>query len=224
MKTIFYVDGYNLYYGCLKHSAYKWLDLKVLLHEQILRQQNPSSELLHINYFTAPILARVASRGHQAVNAQSAYLRALQYHLKDQIRIINGYYHLEKGHLPVYKQPLDKQDRTSVWRLEEKQTDVNIALEAYRDAIKGRADQLVFVTSDTDIAPALRMIREDLGDSIRIGIIFPVGESSKRSANKQLSESADWTRTYIRNDELAASGLPDLVPTNKKPAIKPEYW
>ena len=163
MKTIFYVDGYNLYYGCLKHSDYKWLDLQILLDEQILRQQDPSSQLLHINYFTAPILAKVASRGAQAANAQSDYLRALQNHLKEKVRIIQGYYALEKGNLPVYKRPLDKQDRTSVWRLEEKQTDVNIALEAYRDAIKGHADQLVFVTNDTDIAPALRMIRSDLG-------------------------------------------------------------
>lgn len=224
MKTIFYVDGYNLYYGCLKHSAHKWLDLKILLVEQILRQQDPASQLLHINYFTAPILARVASRGQQAADAQSAYLRALQNHLKGQIQIIGGYYTLEKAHLPVYKLPLDKQDRTNVWRLEEKQTDVNIALEAYRDAIKGHADQLVFVTNDTDIAPALRMIREDLQDAIRIGIILPVNENSKRPGNRKLSEHADWTRTYIRYEELAASRLPDVVPTRKKPISKPDYW
>lgn len=224
MKTIFYVDGYNLYYGCLKHSTHKWLDLKILLAEQILHQQDPESQLLHINYFTAPILAKVASRGGQAANAQSAYSRALQNHLKDHIRIIQGYYALEKGNLPVYQHPLDKQNRTNVWRLEEKQTDVNIALEAYRDAVKGRADQLVFVTNDTDIAPALKMIREDLGSSIQIGIILPVSEGSSRPGNKQLSENADWTRTHIRNEELAASQLPDTVPTKKKPIRKPDYW
>jgi hypothetical protein len=26
-KTIVYIDGYNLYYGLLKGTAYKWLDL-----------------------------------------------------------------------------------------------------------------------------------------------------------------------------------------------------
>ena len=26
-KTIVYIDGYNLYYGLLKGTSYKWLDL-----------------------------------------------------------------------------------------------------------------------------------------------------------------------------------------------------
>ncbi len=27
-KTIVYVDGFNLYYGVLKNTGYKWLDLE----------------------------------------------------------------------------------------------------------------------------------------------------------------------------------------------------
>lgn len=27
MKTNVYVDGFNLYYGCLNKTPYKWLDL-----------------------------------------------------------------------------------------------------------------------------------------------------------------------------------------------------
>ena len=27
MRTIVYVDGFNLYYGCLKNTPWKWLDL-----------------------------------------------------------------------------------------------------------------------------------------------------------------------------------------------------
>jgi len=27
MKTIIYIDGFNLYYGCLKDSPYKWLNV-----------------------------------------------------------------------------------------------------------------------------------------------------------------------------------------------------
>ena len=30
MRTYVYVDGFNLYYGALKGSHYKWLDLKAL--------------------------------------------------------------------------------------------------------------------------------------------------------------------------------------------------
>ena len=27
MRTLVYIDGFNLFYGCLKHSDDKWLDI-----------------------------------------------------------------------------------------------------------------------------------------------------------------------------------------------------
>lgn len=30
LRTRVYVDGYNFYYGCLKRTNFKWLDLKSL--------------------------------------------------------------------------------------------------------------------------------------------------------------------------------------------------
>ncbi len=30
MRTIIYVDGFNLYHGALKRSSSKWLDLRAL--------------------------------------------------------------------------------------------------------------------------------------------------------------------------------------------------
>ena len=35
-KTIVYIDGYNLYYGLLKGTAYKWLDLLALRDSSFL--------------------------------------------------------------------------------------------------------------------------------------------------------------------------------------------
>ena len=35
LRTRVYIDGYNLYYGCLKHSTDKWLDVRTLI-ERIL--------------------------------------------------------------------------------------------------------------------------------------------------------------------------------------------
>ena len=49
MKTIIYVDGYNLFYGCLKHSRDKWLDIHKLFFEQILIPQTPQARLVSIN-------------------------------------------------------------------------------------------------------------------------------------------------------------------------------
>lgn len=225
MKTIIYVDGYNLFYGCLKHSQDKWLDLYSLLFQRIVYAQNPVSELVCIRFFTADIKAKLASNGQAAQEAQQRYHRALIARYPDQIEIIKGYYSLEKARLLEYRQPPDKTARVDVWKLEEKQTDVNIALESYRDASKSRAQQFVFVSNDTDLAPALAALREDFGQSIEIGVVIPVRDTSQhRPGNEQLSRYANWTRRHITGEELASSHLPERIPTQKKPIIKPEYW
>lgn len=225
MKTIIYVDGYNLYYGCLKHSKDKWLDIHKLLYKHIVHPQNPSSNLVSIKFFTADVKARIASNGDAAQEAQQRYHRALTTLYPNDVKIIKGYYSLEKARLPVYQQPPDKNARVDVWKLEEKQTDVNIALTAYRDAANHNAEQLVFVSNDTDLAPALSAIREDFGSAMEIGVIIPIRNSaSHRPGNAQLSQNADWTRRHITDSELANSHLPDKVPTKKKPVLKPDYW
>lgn len=52
--------------------------------------------------------------------------------------------------------PIDKTDRVNVWKFEEKQTDVNIALHMYRDAIKQHYTQQVLVSNDSDLELALK--------------------------------------------------------------------
>ena len=224
MKTTIYIDGYNLYYGCLKHTKYKWLDLYELFASHIIRVQSPSSTVTKIKYFTADIRAKVASRGTQATTAQDSYHRALLTLYPDKVEIIKGYYSLEKASLLKYKKPPDKRDRIDVWRLEEKQTDVNIALHAYRDAIRKECEQIVIVSNDTDLKPLLQMIRKDMGQNIIIGVVIPILKKSRRPANRSLSNIADWTRNYILEDELKRSQLSNPIPTRKKPIKRPDYW
>ncbi len=229
MKTICYVDGYNLFYGCLKHSDYKWLDLVHLIEQQILHSQSPQSKFIEVKFFTANIRAKLASRGSLAEKSQRDYHRALERLYPNKIKIINGYYSTPKKEWMFdYVKPPNKEQRVPVWRMEEKQTDVNIAIEAYRDAAKGNAEHQVFISNDSDLEPALKAIREDFSD-IQIGLIMPVrynnqSGNTKPHDNKRLSKHAHWTRRYIKEDELSASQLPDKVSTKKKPIIKPEYW
>jgi hypothetical protein len=48
LQTNVYIDGFNLYYGCLKGTPYKWLDLDALC-----RRLLPKHRLGRIRYFTA---------------------------------------------------------------------------------------------------------------------------------------------------------------------------
>lgn len=224
MKTCIYIDGYNLFYGCLKHSNDKWLDLYELFANKIIKQQTPQADVSTLYFFTADVKSKVATHGNQAQQAQNTYHRALAYSYANHIKIIKGYYALEKANLLAYQKPPNKDNRVAVWKLEEKQTDVNIALMSYRDALKQNAEQIVFVSNDTDLEPALKAIREDLGNNIKIGVIIPVRQNARRPPNQRLSQYADWTRSYIRDEELANSHLPEKIPTKKKPILKPDYW
>jgi hypothetical protein len=160
--------------------------------------------------------------------AQQTYHRALTTLYPDKIDILKGFYTLEKARLLAYQQPPDKNQRVDVWKLEEKQTDVNIALTAYRDAARGDFEQLVFVSNDTDLEPALTAIREDFGQQHTIGIILPMRKTPvgihHRAGNQRLSTLANWTRRYLGDDELAEAQMPVIIPTQKKPIRKPEYW
>ncbi len=70
MLTNFYIDAFNVYYGCLKGTAYKWLNLEALCQLSF-----PSDQVHRIRYFTARVKAR-PSDPQQPVR-QAAYLRAL---------------------------------------------------------------------------------------------------------------------------------------------------
>lgn len=220
MRTIAYVDGYNLYFGCLKGTPYKWLDL-VRLIGGILAIQDPQARLIQTKYFTAPIKARLASRGAMATQAQQDYHRALK--ARGNIEIVEGWYSLERSSAPRLVDPPNKSDRVEIWRLEEKETDVAIALQVYRDCLRGECDQVVLVSSDSDLVPALRLIRAD-APAVSIGLILPRSGGSSRPPNTGLSNLAHWTRGEIQVAELAAAQLPARVPTAKRPVCKPDYW
>ena len=226
MRTVAYVDGYNLYFGRLKYTPYKWLDASRLLGE-ILRVQDPDTHLDCTKFYTASIKAKLARLGDASVQAQNAYHRALE--ATGGVELHCGKYSLESTYAVVYAEPPNKNDRVKVWRMEEKQTDVKIALHMYTDALRGNIDQIVLVTNDSDLVPALQMIRQDF-PKVRVGVIFPlkpkssVDEKLKRPPSQGLRDHAHWARDYIRDEELEACQLRTIVATRRKPIRKPGHW
>ncbi|MFT4241880.1 MAG: NYN domain-containing protein [Acidovorax sp.] len=227
-RTTVYIDGYNLYYSRLKGTPYKWQDVAALFRDRILLPQDPGAELVAIKFFTAPVKASYARHGEASVRAQTQYHRALLAMSPGLVQIINGFHIFEPASLPSYQADTDprKSNMSRVWMIEEKQTDVNLALHAYRDAVRGACEQLVICSNDSDLEPALRMIRGDVPGA-RIGLVMPLRDKAPADGkvpNKRLTALAHWVRHYIRDDELARSQLPQNVPTKKKPASKPSHW
>lgn len=68
--TNVYVDGFNLFYGALRRTSYRWLDLGTLC--QVLL---PNDAVRRIRYFTARVNSRPDDPGKS--QRQDVYLRAL---------------------------------------------------------------------------------------------------------------------------------------------------
>jgi hypothetical protein len=70
MDTIVYIDGFNLFYGSLRKTPYRWLNLSALCSRLL-----PANKITKIKYFTAAVSARPDDPGQPT--RQQAYLRAL---------------------------------------------------------------------------------------------------------------------------------------------------
>lgn len=196
----------------------------------VLHVEQPHSEVALISFFTSGVKPDLASRGVESKEAQDTYLRAL---IALGVEVNYGRHRLEPGRAPRFVSrdiPASRQDQVDIWRLEEKETDVNIAISMYRLAFrqkqlapKDRIGQIVLVSADTDMTPALQALREDFPD-IRIGVILPHREGIRREPPGSLKKHTHWMRRVVTTSELEAHQLPDRVPTRKRPAVKPAYW
>lgn len=229
MRTACFVDGYNLFYGLLAGTQYKWLDLQALL-AHIIRVENPDNTLQAVSFFTTSVMPALATRGTVSKEAQDTYLRALK---ARGVEVFFGRHQLEPRNAPRFVDkgtPASRTDQIGIWKLEEKETDVHIAISMYRLAARQaalppdqRIEQIVLVSADTDMTPALRAIREDFPD-LHLGVILPHREGAKRTIPGSLQLHAHWMRRVVTEVELAQHQFPPRVPTRKKTADKPDYW
>jgi hypothetical protein len=82
-KVSVYIDGFNLYYGAMKHSPFKWLDLGALC-----RRMLPNDTIQSIEYFTATVSARPHDPDMPV--RQQIYLRALK--TIQNLKIVHGHF------------------------------------------------------------------------------------------------------------------------------------
>jgi len=103
-----------------------------------------------------------------------------------------------------------------VWRIEEKGSDVNLAVTALLDAFNNDYDCAALVTGDSDLKEAVRIIRNDLKKTV--GVINP-----RPGKAADLQEHADFYKS-IRKNVLAASQLPDRLEDSVGEITKPTTW
>jgi len=160
MRMYIYVDGFNLYYGCLKGSPYKWLNLQKL--SELLF---PNHTVAKIKYFTAPIKIRENDRDHNRPNRQQIYLRALR--TIPGLEIIQGSF---LSHV-VTMRYADSTGYARVIKTEEKGTDVNIASHLINDGRKGLYDMAVVISNDSDLVEPVKIVIREM--NLPVAVVSP---------------------------------------------------
>lgn len=109
--------------------------------------------------------------------------------------------------------------KAQVFTMEEKGSDVNLAVHLVNDAWAGRFDAAVVVSNDTDLVEPIRIVAQELGKSVYL--LTPPG---KFGAASPLVRVATHQR-HIRPSHLRASQFPDPVwGPDGQPIAKPAGW
>ncbi len=203
MRTYVYVDAFNLYYGALKGTSFKWLDIDTLC-----RLLLPHHEVVKIRYFTAPVSAQPADP--QAPQRQQIYLRALA--TLPTVSIHLGSFMQKQKRRPLVS------DGTYVWvhDTEEKGSDVNLATYLVHDGHRGLYEQAVVMSNDSDLKHPIEIVRDDLG--LTVGLLNPHARVAYG-----LAGVADFYKP-IRRGVLAVSQFPATVTDSNGAFHKPAGW
>lgn len=207
MKTNFYVDAFNLYYGSLKGTPDRWLDLDALF-----RAVFPKNQINRIRYFTAIVESRPSDLRRPA--HQRAYLRALQ--TIPSLSIHYGQYKTRAVRLPLAQPPANGPQTAHVLRTEEKGTDVNLASYLLLDAFREDCETAIVVSNDADLKTPVEIAKTELG--ISVGVLNP--HPLKR-------RSFDLQPTFfkqLRRGPIAASQFPRVLKDAQGKIRKPPSW
>ncbi len=204
MKANIYVDGFNLYYGALKNTPYRWLDIA-----KLCRIMLPRDTIHQIKYFTAFVNPRPADPDQ--LTRQQIYLRALQ--TIPNLEIIYGHFLTHEVMMPL---ALPKSGYVKVIKTEEKGSDVNLALHLLSDGYKNAYDVAVVVSNDSDLLLPIQFVKKELGKMT--GILNP-----QKYPSRVLTANADFVKN-IRKGALSKSLFPITLTDSRGKFKKPASW
>lgn len=208
MKTIVYVDGFNLYYGAVKGTSHKWLDIQALCKSLLRRNQ-----IVQIKYFTALVTGR--PKDPDQPNRQQVYLRALR--TLPNLEIIYGHFMEHEILMPVAHPAPGVPRHVWVIKTEEKGSDVNIAAHLINDGYKRRYEVAVLISNDSDLVEPIRIVRGEL--KLPVGVLNPI--PGKPSV--ELRKHATFVKP-IRQGALSACQFPPVLKDATGTFNKPSSW
>lgn len=203
-----YVDGFNLYYGAVKGTAYKWLDIQKMV-QLIL----PKNQILKIKYFTALVNARPQDPDQPI--RQQMYLRALR--TIPNLEIIRGHFLSHTVWMTLANPSPGQNPYVEVIKTEEKGSDVNIATHLLYDGVKNAYGVAILISNDSDLVEPINIVKKDLHKAVIVlnpNLVYP---------SQELKKSATFVKD-IRQGVLAASQFPNTMQDKNGTFTKPASW
>lgn len=207
MVTNVYVDGFNLYYGALRATPYRWLDLNALARTLL-----PNDRIRRIRYFTARVISRPDDPGK--AQRQDVYLRAVR--TIPHLTVHLGHYLSSTVRMPLAAPSPNGPRTVEVIKTEEKGSDVNLATYLLLDAFRGECDAAVVVTNDSDLKEPIMIARRELG--LTVGVVNP-----HPPARRSRALQADFFK-QLRASALARCQFPDPLTSPQGKIHKPFGW
>lgn len=183
LRTIVYIDGFNLYHRCTKKARrYKWLDLRKLA-EVVLEDK---FKILKVKFYTAELKKKEDNSNRMQRKRQLNYLSALR--TIKGLEIIEGKFLWDSR----YK------------RYVEKRSDVNLACDLVYDSLTEQIEYVVLISNDSDITRALEVARKKAGKMVIV--ISPTSENISFDLRKVAHR-----HLVIKRLDLQESQLPNKV-------------
>lgn len=208
MRTSVYIDGFNLYFGALKRTPHKWIDVTAVVQRHLA----PHHRITAVKYFTAKINSR-PNDPDQPVR-QATYLRALR--TLPNLEIFFGHYLTKVVRMPLANPLPGQSPMVEVLKTEEKGSDVNLATHLLHDAHLGAFDCAVVVSGDSDLLAPVRMVISDLRKPV--GVLNPQNHPCV-----VLKRHATFYK-HLRPNFVAASQFPPTLTDAQGTFTKPAGW
>lgn len=218
MKLNVYVDGFNLEYGSLMGTAYRWLDLRALCQATF-----PSDHIGRIRYFTA--LMKPNPHDPDKHVRQATYLRALG--TLSDLTIHEGRYIKKPVKMALHPIPDPPTPPTlvKVVKTEEKGSDVNLASYLLLDAFDDDYEGAVVVSNDSDLAEPIRLVRTRF--KRRMIVLHPCSHPNRNPSielRKAAALRAGKPSLIVQEALLAASQFPPSMTDAHGTFSKPAGW
>ena len=200
-RVSFFIDGFNIYHSLKskpKYHKYLWLDYQKFL-EKFVRKKDSLGDIFYFSAYAHWDKNRVKRHRMLVDIWKNSGIIPIMGDFKDKDRFCKNCKTWFKSH-------------------EEKQTDVNLGIYLIKEAYENKYDTALLVTNDTDLIPAIRMLKSTFHQK-KVGVLFPID----RWSSELSQECHFWRKT--KKKHLSKSQLPENVTLPSGLVCqRPQHW